>query len=560
MKIGIAYKTIAEVRSFTTQDVRLNPKVYITDSGKEGEFVYDSTDTTTADNLGTVIVSGSARYKRVFDEYVEPSWFYTSGSYSTAIQTALTIGKKVFIKNGTYLIDTSINVPSNSFIVGEGKNTIIKLNANNLKAFNISSSIKSNITISDLSIDGSGQTTNVFTGVRNSFGVYATNVTNLNLKNLYIYKMGVVNQSNVIDDNDQANGFANPTGGYGILVEAREGIIENVLIENCKIENIAGGGNIFGDGICVQGFNTNLNIIPKNIIIKDCYINEVARHCYSVAGGGAESLGNDVKIINCFGKNAALCGVDIEDGNNVIIENSNFENCGVTNTYYNPNTVYGSTYNLRAGISYANSSNYLFFTNVKIKNSYYGLTVGAGGNIIIDNLIVESSVTKDIELGLARWGENISINNSKFLSNTTNSFNLFNSNFDSFIKFNNCYFVKSPIISEIRNLTFENCTFNEKLVFVSTGIKRIKILNNTFNSDRGIETNAINQFIEDLEIHNNLFNTTLQGIYVLYDSFVRASIKGNTFKGGIGIFHNNANGSNAFDVISENKFIGDLTK
>jgi hypothetical protein len=65
MKIGIAHKTVAEVRSFTTQDVRLNPKVYITDSGKEGEFIYDSTDTTTADNLGTVLVSGSARYKRV---------------------------------------------------------------------------------------------------------------------------------------------------------------------------------------------------------------------------------------------------------------------------------------------------------------------------------------------------------------------------------------------------------------------------------------------------------------------------------------------------------------
>ena len=75
MKIGIAHKTVAEVRSFTTQDVKLNPKVYITDSGKEGEFVYDSTDTSSADNLGTVLVSGSARYKRVFKGDVYASWF-----------------------------------------------------------------------------------------------------------------------------------------------------------------------------------------------------------------------------------------------------------------------------------------------------------------------------------------------------------------------------------------------------------------------------------------------------------------------------------------------------
>ena len=69
MKIGIAHKTVAEVRSFTTQDVRLNPKVYITDSGKEGEFIYDSTDTTTADNLGTILVTASgARYKRIYNE------------------------------------------------------------------------------------------------------------------------------------------------------------------------------------------------------------------------------------------------------------------------------------------------------------------------------------------------------------------------------------------------------------------------------------------------------------------------------------------------------------
>ena len=89
MKIGIAHKTVAEVRSFTTQDVKLNPKVYITDSGKEGEFVYDSTDTTTADNLGTVLVTTSgARYKRTLTDYVKPDWFGAVGDNTTYDTTA----------------------------------------------------------------------------------------------------------------------------------------------------------------------------------------------------------------------------------------------------------------------------------------------------------------------------------------------------------------------------------------------------------------------------------------------------------------------------------------
>ena len=57
MKLGISYKTVSEVRNFTTQDVKLNPKVYITDEGKEGEFIYDSSDTTSADNIGTILVT-----------------------------------------------------------------------------------------------------------------------------------------------------------------------------------------------------------------------------------------------------------------------------------------------------------------------------------------------------------------------------------------------------------------------------------------------------------------------------------------------------------------------
>ena len=77
MKLGISYTTVSELRAFTAQDVKLHPKVYLTDEGKEGEFVYDSTDTTSADNIGTILVttSGGYRYKRKYKSDVYASWF-----------------------------------------------------------------------------------------------------------------------------------------------------------------------------------------------------------------------------------------------------------------------------------------------------------------------------------------------------------------------------------------------------------------------------------------------------------------------------------------------------
>lgn len=77
MRIDISYKTLAELRAFTAQDVRANPKIYLTDEGKEGEFIYDSSDTTSADNIGTILVttSGGFRYKRKYNSDIYASWF-----------------------------------------------------------------------------------------------------------------------------------------------------------------------------------------------------------------------------------------------------------------------------------------------------------------------------------------------------------------------------------------------------------------------------------------------------------------------------------------------------
>lgn len=85
--------TIATLRTVASPVV--TTIYYLTAKGQAGPFYYDSADTTTADNGGTVIVSGTARFKRISDgSDVFPEWFGAAGDGVTddtaAINAAIT--------------------------------------------------------------------------------------------------------------------------------------------------------------------------------------------------------------------------------------------------------------------------------------------------------------------------------------------------------------------------------------------------------------------------------------------------------------------------------------
>ena len=122
MRIDISYKTLTEVRAFTAQDVKLNPKIYLTDEGKEGEFVYDSTDTTSADNIGTIVVTttGGFRYKRKHNGEINVKWFGAIADDSTNNLTAFTNATAVlergtlYIPAGVYKINGTWEISKNA--------------------------------------------------------------------------------------------------------------------------------------------------------------------------------------------------------------------------------------------------------------------------------------------------------------------------------------------------------------------------------------------------------------------------------------------------------------
>lgn len=124
--------TISELRSMIQPD----PLYFVTDPDQEGFFYYDSVDTTSPDNTGIVVVSGSgARFKRILQtEALNVKWFGAIGdgtlddssAIDETIQAAVSMaatdhGAAVLFPAGTYRTAANLSIPSSlSVIFGTG--------------------------------------------------------------------------------------------------------------------------------------------------------------------------------------------------------------------------------------------------------------------------------------------------------------------------------------------------------------------------------------------------------------------------------------------------------
>ena len=93
--------------------------IRITNDGIAGVFKYDTGDTASADNGGTIIVSGTKRWKRVFDGSVYPEWFGAKGDglandrdalYNALFYACSTGTRFMGGANKTYKINSSISI------------------------------------------------------------------------------------------------------------------------------------------------------------------------------------------------------------------------------------------------------------------------------------------------------------------------------------------------------------------------------------------------------------------------------------------------------------------
>ncbi|EOG9683939.1 hypothetical protein ACLMOT_004459 [Enterobacter hormaechei] len=106
--------TFTQIRAYTgsADEIKCLGRASKRDGG-EGWFFLDSTDTTSADDDGTVLVDASnRRWKRAFDGSKKAAWFGVKDGVdaASALQAAVNTGGKIEVKDGQYPVSARINV------------------------------------------------------------------------------------------------------------------------------------------------------------------------------------------------------------------------------------------------------------------------------------------------------------------------------------------------------------------------------------------------------------------------------------------------------------------
>jgi hypothetical protein len=142
------HTTIAKIRASTTA---LNPNIiYQTNEyGGPGFWVVDTTDTTSTDNLGTILVTAHGdRLKRKYNGNIHALWFgvttVNNADISVALQAALNAAQTAacdveFYAGGTYFITSSTVVIPTNVTLKIGNKVTIRIYKDDLAGFRVKS-------------------------------------------------------------------------------------------------------------------------------------------------------------------------------------------------------------------------------------------------------------------------------------------------------------------------------------------------------------------------------------------------------------------------------------
>jgi|GEM_PF-2541828 len=145
--LRIPSHTISQLRAFDAVSVTGAPRIYMTDSGKEGVWKFDSSDTSSVDNTGAIVVTASgARYKRVPEHgVVTPENFGASSitdfsDETTQLQAAIDYLKSIgggVLKLANKIYRCNIVWNGNDHISIEGLGPLSALSSNTVNGWAI---------------------------------------------------------------------------------------------------------------------------------------------------------------------------------------------------------------------------------------------------------------------------------------------------------------------------------------------------------------------------------------------------------------------------------------
>lgn len=347
--------SIAKLRSLTTSDLAAHTTFYCIDQGKEGLWYYDATDTTSNDNLGTILVSGTFRIKRIIGDSIYPEWFGAIGDGITndtnPINNAILYcsqiggGKVKFYDYKTYLSDSIIVKPN--VHIDFGKCTI-------KKSTNSGTRYTNHMIITDNNVINStyyGQNYNI----RISGGYFDGSLFSGqgNMFRLYFLENSIIENTTII------NYFSGGSTGNGAFAYGIGG--KNLLLSNLQTRN---GQYLYEDGIHI--------LHGSKIRIQNADIN---------SGDDAIALGVDIgdifdtendgisyiDIVNCNLNSKSANGITIYSPSGTTSTNFSVSNVNISN-------ITGNVANLRNGGFNINDKGYLGrINNININNVYFSV-------------------------------------------------------------------------------------------------------------------------------------------------------------------------------------------
>ena len=399
---GTSYKrTIAQIRALT--GTLPNASFYTTDLGKEGHWYYDSTDTTSADNTGTVLVtSDGKRIRRVVGNFLKLKWFGAVGDGVTdetsILQNAINESsvnrvKLVLDKSKTYITGTL--VPKNNLFIDLNGSTLkLKANTNNL-LFNGEEASGNNFSVVNGTLDGN-KVNNQIDFNKSGGGIWLRSwdyvrFENLQMNNFFRAVLFISVNNYLVVKNVEVNdcGLSNAFGRYSYGLETE--LCNNMVVENLSITNMYGYGvhflntvNAKADGL----FFNNMNRLGESIAITTTNSNllDISNvKVYNVDGDNIEinsTKNSNFKNIeiDSSGDIALLFGDHFVTGvsnENINISGLKITNTGGTNSLSLNNLIYCSFTDVQAdkGMQTLDLSFYANDRDNSISNSKFGVNL-----------------------------------------------------------------------------------------------------------------------------------------------------------------------------------------
>lgn len=275
---------------------------YVTADGMQGRFDVDASDTTSADNGGTVLVDASGRrWKREFSAPLNAKWFGARGVGTDdylAIEAALDAahaagGGRVRIPAGNYGYTQNFKLQSNVHVEGDGYSTVLTALAADLRCFQNENRTGPGITDENISVrklrisNGKALSASEFShcfDLRYINGVAIENVWVTDAYGDGIYSLACENVvvRDVVASNCRRAGVAFTSGKhilieniFGVALDALQGVVNlepnpSNIIEHVTVRHVetrsgtARGLNIYGDNndqvldLHVENVKTNL--------------------------------------------------------------------------------------------------------------------------------------------------------------------------------------------------------------------------------------------------------------------------------------------------------------